>query len=78
MHDDESDTFVMKTIPESVCDNLKENGINAVAKEIGSDEVEKGDFFGRLYVQAPRMITNKGCIEIKNSNIDVIQIIQKG
>ena len=40
MHDDESDTFVMKTIPESVCDNLKENGINAVAKEIGSDEVE--------------------------------------
>jgi hypothetical protein len=24
------------------------------------------------------MVTNKGCIDIKNSNIDVVQIIQKG
>jgi len=24
------------------------------------------------------MVTNKGCLDIKNSNIDVVQIIQKG
>jgi hypothetical protein len=24
------------------------------------------------------MVTNKGCIDVKNSNIDTIQIIQKG
>jgi len=24
------------------------------------------------------MITNQGCVELQNSNIDVIQIIQKG
>jgi hypothetical protein len=24
------------------------------------------------------MVTNKGCVDIKNSNIDVVQIIQKG
>ena len=78
MHDDEPDTFVLKSIPELLCDTLKEIGVNATPKEIGTDDVEIGDYYGRLYVQAPRMITNKGCIEIKNSNIDVIQIIQKG
>jgi len=24
------------------------------------------------------MVTNKGCLEVKNTNIDVVQIIQKG
>lgn len=78
MHDDEPDTFILKSIPESLCDTLKDIGLTVTPKEVGTDDVEIGDYFGRLYVQAPRMITNKGCIEIKNSNIDVIQIIQKG
>ena len=46
--------------------------------DIGADEVETGDFFSRYFSQATRMITNRGCLEPKKSNIDVIQIIQKG
>jgi len=78
MYDDEPDTFVLKTIPESFCDTLKKIGLTVTQKEIGTNDVEIGDYYGRLYVQSPRMVTNKGCIEIENSNIDVIQIIQKG
>jgi len=78
MPDIESETFVLKTEPEKYCDLLAEIGIKAQPKDIGSDEVEKEDFFSRYFSQATRMITNRGCLEPKKSNIDVIQIIQKG
>ncbi len=78
MHDEESDTFVYQTWPEKFSDMLKEIGVDSESKEIGTDDVEKDDYSSRYFTQAPRMITNRGCLDVKNSNIDVIQIIQKG
>ncbi|MCH2404815.1 MAG: hypothetical protein MK200_01270 [Nitrosopumilus sp.] len=78
MHDTESDTFVYQTLPEKFTDMLKEIGVDSESKEIGTDDVEKGDYYSRYFTQTARMITNRGCLDIKNSNIDVIQIIQKG
>ncbi len=78
MHDTESDTFVYQTLPEKFSDMLKEIGVDSESKEIGTDDVEKGDYYSRYFTQTARMITNRGCLDIKNSNIDVIQIIQKG
>ena len=57
---------------------LKEIGVDSESKEIGTDAVETDDYYSRYFSQTPRMVTNKGCIDIKNSNIDVVQIIQKG
>ena len=57
---------------------LKEIGVDSESKEIATDEVENDDYYSRYFSQTPRMVTNKGCIEIKNLNIDVVQIIQKG
>ena len=78
MHDSESDTFVYKTWPEKFQDMLKEIGVDAEAKEIATVDVEKGDYYSRYFSQTPRMVTNKRCLELKSTNIDVIQIIQKG
>ena len=78
MQDTEAETFVLKTEPQKYCDLLAEIDIKAQPKDIGTDEVETGDFFSRYFSQATRMITNRGCLEPKKSNIDVIQIIQKG
>jgi len=78
MHGEESDTFVSQTWPEKFTDMLKEIGVDSESKEIGTDDVEKGDYYGRYFSQTPRMITNRGCLDVKNTNIDVIQIIQKG
>ena len=78
MHDTESDTFINQTWPEKFSDVLKEIGVDSESKEIATDEVENDDYYSRYFSQTPRMVTNKGCIEIKNSNIDVVQIIQKG
>ena len=78
MHDTESDTFIYQTWPEKFSAMLKEIGVNSESKEIGTDTVENDDYYSRYFSQTPRMVTNKGCIDIKNSNIDVVQIIQKG
>ncbi|MEK0360374.1 MAG: hypothetical protein QQN53_06355, partial [Nitrosopumilus sp.] len=74
----ESDTFVYQTLPEKFSDMLKEIGVDSESKEIGTDDVEKGDYYSRYFTQTARMITNRGCLDVKNTNIDVIQIIQKG
>jgi hypothetical protein len=57
---------------------LSEIGVDSVAQEIATLDLERGDYYSRYFSQTPRMVTNKGCLEIKNTNIDVVQIIQKG
>jgi len=78
MHDIEPDTFVYQTWPEKFAGMLKEIGIDSEPKEIGTDEIENDDYYSRYIAQTPRMVTNRGFIDVKNSNIDAIQIIQKG
>ena len=78
MHDYESDTLIRYTWPEKFSSMLKEIGVDSESKEIGTDAVENDDYYSRYFSQTPRMVTNKGCLDIKNSNIDVVQIIQKG
>ena len=78
MHDSESDTFVYRTWPEKFAEMLSKIGVDSQAKEIGTLDVEISDYYSRYFSQTPRMVTNKGCLELKGSNIDVIQIIQKG
>ena len=78
MHDTESDTFTYQTWPEKFSTMLKEIGVDSESKDIGTDAVETDDYYSRYFSQTPRIVTNKGCLDIKNSNIDVVQIIQKG
>ena len=78
MHDTESDTIVLKSYPQKLSEILSHLGVQAIPKDIATDEVEKGDYYSRCFAQTPRMVTNKGCIEIKGKNIDLVQIIQKG
>jgi len=78
MHDSEPETFVIKSEPEKFSDMLKEIAIDSTPKEIATDDVEYDDYYSRVFSQTTRMVTNKGCLDINGTNIDVIQIIQKG
>ena len=78
MHDSESETFVIKSIPEEYSEKLEKISISSSPIEIATDEMENDDYYSRVFSQTTRMITNKGCLEVKGKNIDVIQIIQKG
>ena len=66
MHDSESDTIVLKTYPQRLSEILSKISIESNPKDIGTDEIEKGDYYSRYFTQTPRMVTNKGCLEIKN------------
>jgi len=78
MNDTESETFVIKSIPEQYSEKLEQIGISSSPIEITTDEMENDDYYSRVFSQTTRMVTNKGCLEVKGKNIDVIQIIQKG
>jgi hypothetical protein len=69
MEDSEPETIVIKNWPEKFSDILN---------EIGEGEVEKGDYYSRCFSQTTRMVTNKGSLKISGTNIDAVQIIQKG
>ena len=77
MHDSEPETFVLKTIPEKFSEILQQIDVSST-KEIATDDVESDDYYSRVFSQTTIMVTNKGCLEVKGKNIDVIQILQKG
>ncbi len=78
MHDSESDTFSVKNKRSEYCEQLEKIGISAEPEHFEADEVEKSDYYSKYFSHTPSMVTNHGCIAVKGSNIDVIQIIQKG
>ena len=69
MEDSAPETIVIKNWPEKFSDILN---------EIGEGEVEKGDYYSRCFSQTTRMITNKGSLKVSGTNINSVQIIQKG
>jgi hypothetical protein len=78
MHDSEPDTFPLKSTREQFCELLEKIGVKAEPKQIYTDEVEKGEYYSKHRTFSPGMLTNHGCAEIKDTNIDLVQIIQKG
>lgn len=78
MHNSESDTFPQTNKREEFCDSLEKIGVGAEVKQIDTDEVEKGDYYSKHFTNTPAMVTNHGCVKLRGSNIDIVQIIQKG
>lgn len=78
MHDTELDTFEPQSVAQAYSALLAGIGVSSSAKESGTDEVEQGDYYSRYFASSPRMITNRGCIDVSDTNVDVIHIIQKG
>lgn len=78
MHDSESDTFHPMNKNEEFCESLKKIGLDAEAKQIDTDEIEKENYYSKHFTHTPAMVTNHGIVKLKGSNIDVVQIIQKG
>ena len=78
MEDSEPETIVLKNWPEKFSDILNKIDVNAIPNEIGEGDVEKGDYYSRCFTQTTRMITNKGSLKITGTDIDAVQIIQKG
>lgn len=78
MDDSEPDTFKQSTLPETFCDHLSGIGVTSSPNKISKGDVERGDYYSRFFTNTPRMITNRGSLEVSGTNIDSVHIIQKG
>jgi len=78
MHDSESDNSHPMNKNEEYCESLKKIGIDAEAKPIDTDSLEKENYYSGHFTNTPAMVTNHGIIKLKGSHIDEVQIIQKG
>lgn len=78
MHDSESDTIHLVNKHEEYCESLKKIGITAEAKPLDMNEIEKEDYYSKNFTNSPAMVTNHGIITLKGSNIDEVQIVQRG
>lgn len=78
MQDSEPDTFAYQTWPEKFAGMLAEIGVESEPADVGSLGIERGDYYSRYYTSTARMVTNRGCVRPKGTNIDAIQVIQKG
>lgn len=78
MHDDEADTFRPMEPHEGFCEALAGIGVEAAPNARASADVEGGDYYSRLFSGAPRMVTNRGSLEVSGTNIDAVHIVQRG
>ena len=57
MHDTESETFVIKSIPEEYSEKLEKIGISSTPIEIATDEMENDDYYSRVFSQTTRTVS---------------------
>ena len=74
---EESDTFKKLDINEIFASQMVANGLAAEAIPLGSLELEREEYYNNDIGSSPRLITNRGCIRVKDKEISIIQIIQQ-
>lgn len=75
--EEESDTFKKLEINEIFASQMMAKGLAAEAIPLGSLELEYEEYYNNDIGSSPRLITNRGCIRVKDKEISIIQIIQK-
>jgi hypothetical protein len=75
--EDESETIKISSLNEIFASQMKKNGLTVETVPIGSLNLEYEEYYNNDIGSNPRLITNRGCIKIKNKEISMIQIIQR-
>jgi hypothetical protein len=75
--EEELDIMKMIHLNEAFAIDMQKSGIIAKAVELGSLDLEREEYYNNDFGSTPRIVTNKGCIELKDSIIDLVQIIQR-
>jgi len=75
--EDESETIKISSLNEIFASQMNKNGLTVETVPIGSLNLEYDEYYNNDIGSNPRLITNRGCIKIKNKEISMIQIIQR-
>jgi hypothetical protein len=74
---EESDTIKIENLNETFASQMNKTGMDAEAVPIGTLDLEREEYYNNDIGSNPRLITNRGCIRIKDKVVSMIQIIQK-
>jgi hypothetical protein len=75
--EDESETTKNSSLNEIFASQMKKSGLTVETIPLGSLSLEREDYYNNDIGSNPRLITNRGCIKIKDKEITMIQIIQR-
>ena len=75
--EDESETTKNSSLNEIFASQMKKSGLTVETVPLGSLNLEREDYYNNDIGSNPRLITNRGCIKIKDKEITMIQIIQR-
>ena len=75
--EDESESIKISSLNEIFASQMNKNGLTVETVPIGSLNLEYDEYYNNDIGSNPRLITNRGCIKIKNQEISMIQIIQR-
>ena len=75
--EDESESIKISSLNEIFASEMNKNGLTVETVPIGSLDLEYEEYYNNDIGSTPRIITNRGCIKIKNKEISMIQIIQR-
>lgn len=75
--EDESESIKISSLNEIFASQMNKNGLTVETVPIGSLNLEYEEYYNNDIGSNPRLITNRGCIKIKNKEISMIQIIQR-
>jgi len=78
-HEDteELETIKIENLNETFASQMNKVGMNAEAVPIGTLNLEREEYYNNDIGSNPIFITNRGCIKIKDKEVNMIQIIQR-
>ncbi len=75
--ENDSETIQISSLNEIFASQMKKSGLTVKPVPLGSLHLESEDYYNNDIGSNPRLITNRGCIKIKDKEITMIQIIQR-
>lgn len=78
-HLEEVEPETMKTLSlnELFAAQMNQNGLSVETVPLGSLSLETEEYYHNDIGSNPRLVSNRGCIKIKDKEISMIQIIQR-
>lgn len=63
---------------ERLAEEMKKNGVDCITLPLGSHKLEREEtYYSHGFALSSRLVTNKGLIEVRNKNIDFVQVLQR-
>ncbi|HZA47792.1 MAG TPA: hypothetical protein VE521_02580 [Nitrososphaera sp.] len=65
------------SVHEKMAEEMKQSQIDAEALPLGSQPIERKQYYSQTFSMSPKFVTNKGLVKIKGKNIDFVQLLQR-